>query len=270
MAQLLRQLGIVMNETELRVLVDAFDANGDGRVTMSEFLEFAGPKRDRKGGASLSLSQRCCWETTCRRTGMANAYTICPVKGEVADMWSRIDESRRGESKEESLKSDLRAVYRSSEVVTLKSGEKRLRLESAERHRRDLFLCRTGLLAEEGKEEYADDYEEADESEAVPPKKKEGCEHAGWAADGRREGLRYLADLTRVARQESALKELIASGSPPRAPRVFCGLLGDPDVGEAQEEELLTDAVLLRWEAHRDDLVSFFSGAYPLPLVDLR
>lgn len=38
MESLLRQLGIVMNDNELRLLIDAFDTDGDGVITMAEFL----------------------------------------------------------------------------------------------------------------------------------------------------------------------------------------------------------------------------------------
>ena len=38
MESLLRQLGIVMNDSELRLLIDAFDTDGDGVITMAEFL----------------------------------------------------------------------------------------------------------------------------------------------------------------------------------------------------------------------------------------
>jgi len=51
MARLLKELGIDMKPSEIRVLIDAFDANGDGSITAQEFNEFVGPKRDKKGGA---------------------------------------------------------------------------------------------------------------------------------------------------------------------------------------------------------------------------
>ena len=73
---LLRQMGIAMKEPEMRALIDAFDANGDGVITLGEFLEFTGPKRDRRGGSSMVMSQRCCWLTTCKVTGMANGYSV--------------------------------------------------------------------------------------------------------------------------------------------------------------------------------------------------
>ncbi|RYH06483.1 hypothetical protein EON65_42810 [archaeon] len=52
---LLKQMGIVLKEGEMRSLVDAFDANGDGVVTLKEFLDFIGPKRDKRSGISTIL-----------------------------------------------------------------------------------------------------------------------------------------------------------------------------------------------------------------------
>ena len=50
MSTLLLSMGIHMKESELNSLIDAFDSNGDGVVTLTEFIDFIGPKRDRKGG----------------------------------------------------------------------------------------------------------------------------------------------------------------------------------------------------------------------------
>ena len=42
MHKLLLQMGISLKETEMRALIDAFDVNGDGAITIQEFLEFTG------------------------------------------------------------------------------------------------------------------------------------------------------------------------------------------------------------------------------------
>lgn len=69
MGKLLLQMGISLKETEMRALIDAFDVNCDGVITIAEFLEFTGPKRDKRSGNSVVMSQRCCWLTTCKVTG---------------------------------------------------------------------------------------------------------------------------------------------------------------------------------------------------------
>lgn len=53
--ELLKQMGIVITASEMRTLVDAFDANGDGVITLTEFLDYIGPKRDRKGGMYIYI-----------------------------------------------------------------------------------------------------------------------------------------------------------------------------------------------------------------------
>ena len=77
MTQLLVEMGIALKSHEMRLLVDAFDADGDGVVTLNEFLAFTGPKRERHGGSLQAMSSaKCCWLTTCKITGMPNAYAV--------------------------------------------------------------------------------------------------------------------------------------------------------------------------------------------------
>ena len=84
MTSLLVEMGIVMKAHEMRTLVDAFDADGDGVVTLKEFLAFTGPKRDRHGGALQAVSgAKCCWLTTCMITGMPNAYSVSNLTKQV-------------------------------------------------------------------------------------------------------------------------------------------------------------------------------------------
>lgn len=84
MTSLLVEMGIVMKTHQMRTLVDAFDADGDGVVTLKEFLAFTGPKRDRHGGALQAVSgAKCCWLTTCMITGMPNAYSVSNLTKQV-------------------------------------------------------------------------------------------------------------------------------------------------------------------------------------------
>lgn len=263
MALLLRQMGIVMSENEMRALVDAFDANGDGMVTMKEFLDFTGPKRDKKSGTLLALNQRCCWATTCKVTGMAHAFSFSQVKGEA---WGDKSTSESKGDGSGLRKSYFKSPYRASEVQTLKNGEKRLRLESVERRKRELFLKKLGVL-QEGEardEEYGDEFEDDEEGKRDP--KDYSCEVIKWTMVNRREGLQTLADMTAVARQESALKQLLSKGETPKPPNLWCGKLGEPDVGEAEDPLILTEELLLRWAPAKDDLVSFFSLEFGGPI----
>jgi hypothetical protein len=51
----------------MNALIDAFDSNGDGVVTLVEFLEFIGPMRDKNSGVATTLKNKCCWRTTCQK-----------------------------------------------------------------------------------------------------------------------------------------------------------------------------------------------------------
>ena len=53
-------MGVAMKPTEMRSLVDAFDADGDGTVTLQEFLDFTGPKREKKGDDRTGTVGRLC------------------------------------------------------------------------------------------------------------------------------------------------------------------------------------------------------------------
>jgi glutathione synthase/RimK-type ligase-like ATP-grasp enzyme len=54
--------------SQIRLLVDAFDKNGDGMVSMQEFLEFVGEDRGPMGGdKQLALQRKCVWRTNCNK-----------------------------------------------------------------------------------------------------------------------------------------------------------------------------------------------------------
>lgn len=54
----------------MRRLVDAFDKNGDGLVSMQEFLDFVGGERGPMGGdKQLVLQRKCVWNNNCKKVG---------------------------------------------------------------------------------------------------------------------------------------------------------------------------------------------------------
>ena len=163
---------------------------GDGQVTLQEFVEFTGPKREKKGGAMQAMGQRCCWRTTCRVTGMPNAYGFSDVTAKAGKEFDRQSASavgsvagsvvsasgvRREQRSKMKADGDVRsgtesdaaegggvdenAIARGSmvrsvqvsgfvktEVVVMKNGERRMRIESKERQRRyDLLVMTQGI-----------------------------------------------------------------------------------------------------------------------------
>lgn len=277
MTQLLLELGVSMKPHEINALIDAFDSNGDGVVTMQEFLEFTGPTRTTNAGALANLNQRCCWRTTCKETGMGNAFTVCaPVKRSGLDSECKDPDgpSLRGSR---------------SEIKELESGDKRLKVEGVERAKRLIILRRYGEVAgdkkprrkqrrdrdrkdvdggrkgyasSEGEDNYeTDDFnEEGDEYGDDFENDKGGgeyCQFRSLTESDRREGLKFLEGYTRDARQEHALQDLLTNGSPPTAPQLWAVNHKDPD---AVDDGLdFSTELLIQWKPKSGELVSFFS-----------
>lgn len=163
---LLAQMGIVLKDAEMRSLLDAFDVNGDGVVTLVEFLDFCGPKRDKRSGNSLILNQRCCWITTCSVTGMPNGYSVSNATKRFLKQEAEQQRKRRGEKRsaaqryaddvedEENAKGNqdeenfkLNAAFTGTVVIKkLATGEQRMCVELADRIRREELLKRLGLI----------------------------------------------------------------------------------------------------------------------------
>ena len=77
----MRDLGIVLNSHQTRILFTLFDSNGDGTLSKAEFLQFTGPERPESRGEALYLlrdGRYCLWEQCCHVTGMKNGYDIVP------------------------------------------------------------------------------------------------------------------------------------------------------------------------------------------------
>jgi Ca2+-binding EF-hand superfamily protein len=351
MRKLLLQMGISLKETEMRALIDAFDANGDGVITIGEFLDFTGPKRDKRSGNSVVMAQRCCWLTTCKVTGMPGAYSVsAPTKRALRAEESKYSEDGRTRNSASSLRKSGGSYGEDAEgdeagakqahastlgkvemvVRKLANGENRVCIELRERKKREELLRKMGLLDDskgssgekkrgKGKrseskhgdednyeddfadieEEYGEDFEEGDKG---AEKGKTGtlggtagsaanCDYSGWRAEDRKEGLKFLMEMTRDARQEETLKSLLANGVPPAPPKLWMknehfleikslnrrstasGSLrgsrkeegkGGEDVDEDAEEELGPESteITVFWGPHKGDLVSFYSLEY--------
>lgn len=148
MSRLLRTMGIAMKETDLKSLIEAFDNNGDGRVTLAEFLDFTGPKREKRGGQSLSLSQRCSWLTTCNITGMSGAFST-PSSKNSKDLKASITSLDDIKNKVGNVITVWRKKTKDSNYVYCKENdeEKIMFLELRERKKREDFLYNLELLS---------------------------------------------------------------------------------------------------------------------------
>jgi Ca2+-binding EF-hand superfamily protein len=277
---LLLELGIVMKPAEMLVLVDAFDGNGDGVITMQEFLEFTGPKRDRKGGTSLQLNQRCSWLTTCRVTGMANGYAVSAVSSKARlNAWAddKVNDSK-GSHLQDSGAEQFEGITGKMIIKTLKNGEKRMCAEMAERKKREDLLRKFGLLndkdddvADEKKscgDEEKNDYEDEYDDEFGADKDKHGstggaesgkdkCPFICWSVEDRKLGVAHLMELTAEARQVAWINEKMSSGQPPSKPNLDAE--SPQDLMERDETFDPTTELQLCWSpGSKGDLVSFF------------
>jgi Ca2+-binding EF-hand superfamily protein len=277
---LLLEMGIMMKPTELLTLVDAFDANGDGVITMQEFLDFTGPKRDRKGGTSLLLNQRCSWLTTCKVTGMANGYAVSALNPRARlNAWadekgSKVDDSKAGDGGDPNAE-QFEGITGKVIIRTLKNGEKRMCAEMAERKKREDLLRKFDLLRDseidmddkkgnddEEKNDYEDDYEDdeahGDKDKAADSKNdKEACPFIRWTEEDRKQGVARLMELTAVARQEAWIAGKMASGTPPSKPNLE---VDDAHEVMAKDDHFdPTTELQLNWSpGSKEDLVSFF------------
>lgn len=81
MRKIMSDLGVKMEEEQLRRVIDAFDSNGDGTVSKDEFLNFCNPDGNPsrpavRGDTAAVLERKCIHETSCCFTGMPNAFVV--------------------------------------------------------------------------------------------------------------------------------------------------------------------------------------------------
>ena len=91
-------------------------------------------------------------------------------------------------------------------------------------------------------DEYGDDFD--------------GGEETASTMEMKREGVRYLMEVTRDARQEETLKEMLSKGTAPKPPKLTTR--GEDDIYMAEGDADVIELVL-RWEPAAGDLVSFYS-----------
>jgi Ca2+-binding EF-hand superfamily protein len=236
MNKLLQFMDIKVKPQQVRALMDAFDSNQDGTVSFSEFTDFIDEGKK---------AVKCCWFTTCPKTGMANAYSVSePTKKQARA------EGKSAESKSESKDDD---DYDDDEFGTeapgltvirkLANGEKRIMVELQDRKRREDLLARYGILGYSDKDRDDDDFDDTKKID------KDACAFSTWSNDARKNGIRFLIDETRQAREEEALKKMLTEGKPPQPPKF--------NVAKSYSHASSTELTMC-WEPEYNDLVSFF------------
>jgi Ca2+-binding EF-hand superfamily protein len=219
--ELLLTMGIQLKPMELNSIFDAFDVNHDAVITLTEFLDFCGPKREKRGGSSMILNQRCCWLTTCKITGMANGYSISnPTKrllknqeeasqkekhSNLLTKFYKQDERKDNNdddhvAEEENYKLNHMKFTGKAVMRKLANGEVRVCIELNERQKREDLLRKMGLLESfqkqkhdskksgkrADKDDYEDDYEKDEEERYSDDNDHDGDKDRGKADKNRK------------------------------------------------------------------------------------
>lgn len=259
--ELLDQMGVVLKPAELRMLIDSFDIDADGKVTIQEFTEFCAAGRAGLGPKS------CRWFTTCCCTGMANAYTISELSAKQEARMLGLGDRDQAEAKADDSRSEADYAADSkaegkrelTKVIRIQ-GEKRLQVELEDRGKRERLLRDFGIVKSsadigEYEDEYPPDEDEGGAPRKVFPNADKGnpspCSFCQWENKHRKAGLEHLYSVSRVYRQEELIRNMLTNGKPPQAPRLWVNSRTAQGPSASSELEI-------RWELQKGDLVSFF------------
>mmetsp|Transcript_30011 Transcript_30011/g.38741 ORF Transcript_30011/g.38741 Transcript_30011/m.38741 type:complete len:1575 (+) Transcript_30011:1304-6028(+) len=245
--QLLGKVGLELRSEQLRLVVDSFDTDDEGKMHLDRFLEFTGPNgpTDRAdANRRLRLQTPPVWESTCPKTGLSNAFRVTSVSEGLARQQGA-DEGRL------------------VKIIEKKNGEKRQLVELKERKRRIAILKTFQELPEYDEEDDEEERYSDDDGEEKDGFNKK-CTVAQWNADNgslwkmqRRVSLKALAELSRSRRDEAELQSLMERGLPPVAPSFYAAGTSDPEVMDRRDP--LERSLLLRWDSPPGSLVAFFS-----------
>ncbi|CAN0215034.1 unnamed protein product, partial [Ectocarpus sp. 12 AP-2014] len=105
---------------------------------------------------------------------------------------------------------------------------------------------------------------EGDGTDRSSPGRKRGsgsvpCEASQWPMYKRIKGLQTLKRLGKANREASELRQLLAEGVAPKPPKFWSAEPGHPDVGSTQDDDALTEELLLCWRPQHGSAVAFYS-----------
>ncbi|CAM9695621.1 unnamed protein product [Scytosiphon promiscuus] len=275
-----------MRGEEMRRLVDAFGTNEDRLVRWEDFEKLTGGVREAvRGDAAKRLEKRCVWETTCPDTGMPNAYVVSAVKEDERGGGSGTRPEGGGGDGDRYDGDNARGLIAAgtttsawggtSEIITLKSGDRRRRNELADRSRRLKILGKYSLASDaangsrgnrktraqpgrggdydddefEGEDDGDDPYGEDDFEKSEgggggrrsPDRERSAgavpCEASEWPMSKRTKGLKTLKRLGKANREASELRQLLAEGTVPKPPQFWSAKPNHPDVCEGEQED---------------------------------
>eukprot|EP00753_Platysulcus_tardus_P015827 PLAT5301.1.p1 GENE.PLAT5301.1~~PLAT5301.1.p1 ORF type:complete len:1695 (-),score=549.45 PLAT5301.1:82-5166(-) len=180
----MRYLGIKVMKDHVCRIVQCFDRNGDGKISIAEFLTFTGNKRKRGGDAMARLSVEygvhCVWQGACHQCGMPNAYSVA------------IDRSKTGLSLRRTDLPDHRPEC-------TKPGHRR-------HPDRSCASCRL-MLRQRAKH---------DDDRTEPP--PGSCPASSWGLRDRQYGLDFLKQCTSTIKERRSVEKRLVKGTAPPPP----------------------------------------------------
>ena len=269
MKKIMSDLGVDMQGEHLRRLIDAFDTNGDAKVSKSEFLKFCIPDGNSsrpavRGDTAAVLERKCTHETTCCVTGMPNAFVVTASNKKVeGEMNVTIEEKKDGtfrrvvelEERGKRFKIlkglDLMQV---DELEELEDEDPPTKCEQAAWDTLELFDEATNKKSGSDSE---DDYSDKDDNST------KGEMH-NVRVKKQKKALNKLLELSEENRAALTLKEMMDKGKPPPAPQLWAAEVGHAEVGDGLD--VLCDRLMLWWRAQPGSLVAFFSIEMSGPL----
>ena len=262
MKAVLKDIGIKVENEQLRRIIDAFDENKDGTVSKNEFLEFISPETSGgesrpviRGDTSAVLERKCVFESTCHKTGMPNAFVVTAVVGKPKksireDPMVTVTKMNNGEYR---IKTELPELAKHKKILSQfadfgidvdeEMEEPPSFCEIAKWDRIDLYS--DGTSGHDDGEDYSDDEEDGYSDDDVDDTTKQSIR-----VRRQKKALDELMDKSKENRAALSLKKMMDKGKPPPAPELWCS---------HEEQDLETDKLRLCWRALPGSFVAFFT-----------
>jgi Ca2+-binding EF-hand superfamily protein len=207
--RLAKHLGFKLQPEEALRIINVFDEDGGGTVSLEEFLAFTGPKTGKaRGDIEDKLAHLSCWETTCPSCGMQNAFTVIVKKGKLSRVELPDHVGRR-------KMSEFRRLHTEETGWGPRASEGHPELET------DLQTLRSMNIKCTARPQY-------------------------WKREDRERKLQELLDKSRDYRQSLMLQKMVTEGVPPVAPAL---LIAPNRSEPALRSKLdPTSEVLIRWK----------------------
>ena len=206
----LKDSGVQVPTATRHQLLHCLDPNGDGRVTMDEFVRFVKDKAMR--------TVRCVWDEVCPVCGMRPAFRTIFHRDEHT---GKLIRDENGAAKP--FKTELAQHQQMRRQKTWRPAHEKRRLPPPAKDDEE-----AGEKEDDGYDDYADDMSEM--SGADPKKKKKvpylprcpkKCQAKDWSLANAEDALQRLVELSAVDLEAMRVKTVLAEITVPAAPKVW-------------------------------------------------